>query len=215
VGRPLDWPRLARRLDGPAERITIALARWRAVAMLPFAAACRLSDQIAVIEADAAHWLAVMGAEEGAGLHSLLWAFPEFRSITYWRLERGNASGSLLAKLMRRFWRPVDSLFIAAGDIGPGLFVAHGHGTSLAAARIGANCYVHQGVTIGWDYKGEQKPVIGDNVFIGAGACILGDVTVGDGARIGANAVVLTDVPAGATAVGVPARILEPAVARA
>jgi serine O-acetyltransferase len=64
-------------------------------------------------------------------------------------------------------------------------------------------------VTVGWDYRGARRPIIGDNVFIGAGAKVLGAVTVGDGARIGANAVVVCDVPAGATAVGVPARIVE------
>lgn len=208
MGRPVDWPRLARRLDGPAGRLSAAIARWRAVALLPFAAACALSDQKPVIDADVARWLAIMGAEAGAGLHSLLSAFPEFRAVCYWRMERGNPAGALLAKLMRLLWKPIDSLFISAPEIGPGLFVAHGHGTSLAAARIGANCYVHQGVTIGWDYKGERGPIIGDDVFVGAGAAILGPVTVGNGARIGANAVVLCDVPAGATAVGVPARIV-------
>lgn len=210
MGRPVDWPRLARRLDGPAGRMAGAIARWRAVALLPFASACALSDQKAVIDADVARWLAIMGAEAGAGLHSLLSAFPEFRAVCYWRMEQGNPTGALLAKLMRLLWRPIDSLFISTGEIGPGLFVAHAHGTSLAAVRIGANCYVHQGVTIGWDYKGERGPIIGDDVFVGAGAAILGPVTVGDGARIGANAVVLCDVPAGATAVGVPARILPP-----
>jgi serine O-acetyltransferase len=55
-----------------------------------------------------------------------------------------------------------------------------------------------------WDF-----PEIGDGVFIGAGARVLGDVRVGDGAKIGANAVVIHDVPAGATAVGIPARVLD------
>ena len=63
-------------------------------------------------------------------------------------------------------------------------------------------------MTVGWDYRGDRRPIIGDDVFIGAGAKILGAVTIGDGARIGANAVVVCDVPAGATAVGVPARIV-------
>lgn len=212
VRRAVDWRRLGRRLDPSAERLQDALWRWRSMALLPFSSACGLSDQLELIEADVQQWIAVMGAGgEGLGLHSLLSAFPEFRSIVYWRMERGNASGALLAKLMRRLWRGVDSLFISAGEIGPGLFVAHGWGTSLNAERIGARCYVHQGVTIGWDYKGERGPIIGDDVFIGAGAAVLGAVTVGDRARIGANAVVLADVPAGATAVGVPARILEPA----
>ena len=52
-------------------------------------------------------------------------------------------------------------------------------------------------MTVGWDYRGERRPIIGDDVFIGAGAKILGAITVGDGARIGANAVVVSDVPPG------------------
>jgi serine O-acetyltransferase len=208
----VNWPRIAGRLDPHAERLTAAATRWRAVALLPFASACAVSDQKRLIDGDVERWLAVMGAaaDEGAGLHSLLTAFPEFRSILYWRLEQGNPSGALLAKLMRRLWRPVASLFLSSGPIGPGLFIAHGYGTTLNAASIGVNCYVHQGVTLGWDYKGERGPIVGDNVFIGAGAVVLGAVTIGDGARIGANAVVLTDVPPGATAVGAPARVLVP-----
>ena len=95
--------------------------------------------------------------------------------------------------------------------IGPGLFISHGQATILSADSIGADLHVHQGVTVGWDYRSERRPVIGNGVFIGAGAKVLGAVTVGDGARIGANAVVVTDVPAGATAIGVPARISQAA----
>jgi serine O-acetyltransferase len=87
------------------------------------------------------------------------------------------------------------------------LFVSHGQGTILSAERIGANLWVHQGVTVGWDYRGQRRPIVGDNVFIGAGAKVLGAITVCDGAQIGANAVVVRDVPAGATAVGIPAQI--------
>ena len=69
-------------------------------------------------------------------------------------------------------------------------------------------------MTIGFT-RPDDRPSIGDDVFVYAGAKVLGDVTVGDGACIGANAVVLEDVPAGATAVGVPARILPPKAVRA
>jgi serine O-acetyltransferase len=73
---------------------------------------------------------------------------------------------------------------------------------------IGNNVRIDQQVTIGirWDEK--VAPVIGDNVRIGAGAKVLGSIRIGNNARIGANAVVLTDVPDGATAVGVPAKII-------
>ena len=89
------------------------------------------------------------------------------------------------------------------------MFISHGQNTILSAERIGTNLQVHQGVTVGWDYRGPRRPIIGDDVFIGAGAKVLGAVTVGDRARIGANAVVLCDVPDGATMVGVPAHLVE------
>ena len=73
-------------------------------------------------------------------------------------------------------------------------------------AEIGPNCLLFQQVTIGANDRG--VPTIGGHVDIGAGAKILGPVTIGRHARIGANAVVLNDVPDGATAVGVPARVI-------
>lgn len=73
-------------------------------------------------------------------------------------------------------------------------------------AVIGKNCHILQNVTIG-GRGGGKVPIIGDNVLLGAGCCILGEVRIGDGAKIGANAVVLQDVPAGTIAVGIPAVI--------
>ena len=201
-------PGVTRRSDRVAARVMSAADRWLAVPLLPFSWAFCLSDQKDLIDADVLRWLSAFGADgNGQGLHSLLYAFKEFRSLAYWRLQCGNSSGALLGRVMRAVWRPTPGLLISTREIGPGLFVAHGHGTTLAAERIGSNCYVHQGVTIGWDYRSGRPPVIGDDVFIGAGAVILGAVTVGDNAKIGANAVVLSDVPAGATAVGAPHRV--------
>jgi serine O-acetyltransferase len=80
------------------------------------------------------------------------------------------------------------------------------HGKSV----IGDDCIIRHGVTLGNRYRErhEEAPILGRGVSVGAGAKILGPVHVGDGAVIGANAVVLGDVPAGATAVGIPARVL-------
>ena len=140
-------------------------------------------------------------------LARLLYAFPEFRAVYYHRLRQGNATGALFGRIARRIWPAVSGIDLGETEIGPGLFISHGQGTILSAERIGANLWVHQGVTVGWDYQGDRRPIIGNDVFIGAGAKILGPVTVGDGARIGANAVVVDDVAPGATAVGIPARV--------
>ena len=77
---------------------------------------------------------------------------------------------------------------------------------------IGDGCMLFHNVTIGGNGKTGDvigAPVIGKNVFIGAGAVILGPITIGDGAKIGANSVVLHDVPEGATAVGMPAKVVK------
>jgi len=74
---------------------------------------------------------------------------------------------------------------------------------------IGDRVGIMHDVTIGTNLERPGTPVIGNDVFIGTGARILGGVKIGDGARIAANSVVLTDVPAGATAIGVPARVMQ------
>jgi serine O-acetyltransferase len=94
-------------------------------------------------------------------------------------------------------------------QLGGGLLIPHPNGIVIHPdATIGVNCLIHQQVTIG--VAGNRGvPRIGGHVDIGAGAKILGGVVIGDHAKIGANAVVTRDVPAGATAVGIPARIVE------
>ena len=91
--------------------------------------------------------------------------------------------------------------------IGPGLYIPHPVGTVITANRIGKNLSLISANTIG--SRNEQTfPIIGDNVLIGAGARVLGGITIGDNVLIGANAVVIEDVPANYTAVGVPAKII-------
>ncbi len=93
------------------------------------------------------------------------------------------------------------------GNYGGGLYIAHPIGTVIAAESIGENCTIISSVTMGM--RNEWKfPRIGNNVFIGTGARILGGIEIGDNAVIGANAVVINDVPAGATVVGIPARVI-------
>ena len=93
-------------------------------------------------------------------------------------------------------------------DIAGGLYIAHPIGTVISVQKMGPNCSLIAAITIGMRNEW-QFPIIGEGVFIGAGARVLGAIHLGDGCQIGANAVVLKDIPAGATAVGVPARVLE------
>ena len=94
------------------------------------------------------------------------------------------------------------------------VFIDHGMGVVIGeTAEIGSGCTIYHGVTLGGTalYKGAKRhPTLGKNVVVGAGAQVLGGFLVGDGARIGSNAVVVKPVPAGATAVGNPARIIQP-----
>ena|SRR3989338_7759055 len=97
--------------------------------------------------------------------------------------------------------------------IGKGLYLPHTQGTVVGALSIGENATIYHNVTLGarevdLGYTEAGRPVVGNNVIIGAGAKVLGGVNVGDGARIGANAVVIENVPAKATVVGIPARII-------
>ena len=96
--------------------------------------------------------------------------------------------------------------------IGDRVFFDHAMGTVVGeTAEIGDGCTIYQGVTLGGTslYKGAKRhPTLGRDVVVSAGAKVLGGFTVGDGAKIGSNAVVIKPVPAGATAVGIPARII-------
>ena len=95
-------------------------------------------------------------------------------------------------------------------SIGRRFFIDHGMGVVIGeTAEIGDDCTLYHGVTLGgttWN-KGKRHPTLRNGVVIGAGAKVLGPITVGDNARIGSNAVVVKDVPPGATVVGIPGRI--------
>lgn len=107
--------------------------------------------------------------------------------------------------------------FLTGVEIHPGavmgkrFFIDHGMGIVIGeTSEIGDNCSIYHGVTLGgttWQ-KGKRHPTLQDNVVVGAGAKILGPITIGEGARIGSNAVVVKDVPPGATVVGIPGRVV-------
>ena len=118
-----------------------------------------------------------------------------------------------------RFWSMLARLLTGieihpGAKIGRRVFLDHGLGIVIGeTTEIGDDCTIYQGVTLGGTslYKGVKRhPTLGKGVVISAGAKVLGGFTVGDGARVGSNAVVLKEIPPGATAVGVPARILHP-----
>lgn len=96
----------------------------------------------------------------------------------------------------------------ASASIGKGFYVGHfGPCICHSDVKIGEHCAIGPGVVIGTRGLGDRGvPVLGNNVYVGVGAKILGGLTIGDGARIGANAVVIDDVPAGTTVVGIPAK---------
>lgn len=118
-----------------------------------------------------------------------------------------------LARLTSHIGRFLTGIEIHPGaTIGRRVFIDHGMGVVIGeTAVIGDDCTLYHGVTLGgtsWK-KGKRHPTLEKGVVIGAGAKILGPITVGAEAKIGSNAVVVKDIPAGATAVGIPARILD------
>jgi serine O-acetyltransferase len=115
-----------------------------------------------------------------------------------------------IARLRHMVWSIATQSDIAIeARLGSGLMLPHPNGVVIHEdATIGDDCMIMQQVTIGMTGDGEV-PAIGSRVYIGAGAKVIGKLTVGDGARIGANAVVMSDVPPNCTAVGIPARIVK------
>ena len=100
--------------------------------------------------------------------------------------------------------------FTAKCEVGPGLMLPHTSGTVVGAMKIGANVTIFQGVTLGakfadMGFNPEVRPVVGDSVVIGAGAKVLGGISIGEGAVIAANSLVVDSVEAGAFMIGVPA----------
>jgi len=99
-----------------------------------------------------------------------------------------------------------------AVEIGKALFIDHGMGVVIGeTSQIGDNVVIYQGVTLGGTslQKKKRHPTLGNNVVIGAGAKLIGAISIGDNSKVGAGSVVITSVPANATVVGVPGRVVE------
>lgn len=127
---------------------------------------------------------------------------PYYRAVLFYRLK---AIGSFFKRFYltyRHFTLPSYKKV----PIGGGIYLDHPYSTILGPISIGKNFKTKQLVTVGNNRGG--KPVIGDNVFIGAGAVVCGGITIGDNVQIGANAVVMKDVPSNCTVVGNPAIIV-------
>jgi len=141
--------------------------------------------------------------------------YPGFHALQMHRFSH------MLWKLQLRWLARFSShiaRFLTGIEIHPGatigrrVFIDHGMGVVIGeTAEIGDGCTLYHGVTLGgvsWN-KGKRHPTLGRNVVVGAGAKILGPFIVGEGAKVGSNSVVVKAVPAGATVVGIPARIVE------
>jgi serine O-acetyltransferase len=138
------------------------------------------------------------------GLHAL--ALHRL-SNRLWRMDL-----PLLPRLISQFGRWITGIEIHPGArIGKGVFIDHGMGVVIGeTAVVGDNCLLYQGVTLGGTGKihGKRHPTLEDNVVVGAGAKVLGAITVGANTRIGAGSVLLRNVDADSTVVGIPGRVI-------
>jgi serine O-acetyltransferase len=143
--------------------------------------------------------------------------------VTFWyRVARhASAKNRLLGKCctfwLMRYQHQTGVQLNPGTEIGPGLFIPHfGSIIINTRSRIGKNCYLSHDVTLGKAHSGPRQgvPVLGDDVFIGPGAKILGHLTIGDNAAIGANSVVLSDIPPSCFAAGAPAKVIKQTGAR-
>lgn len=143
-----------------------------------------------------------------------VWLYPSFRAMIYYRLSHKLYLKNyyFLARLISQIAAHRTGIEIHPGaTIGKHVFIDHGLGVIIGETSvIGNNVTIYQGVTLGGTgkHKGKRHPNIGDDVMIGAGARVLGPLTIGKGTKIGAGSVVLQDVPEYCTVVGVPGRIV-------
>lgn len=140
--------------------------------------------------------------------------YPSINALIVYRIAHKlyNKKCFFLARLLSQLARFFTGIEIHPGaKIGKGLFIDHGMGVVIGeTAEVGDNVTIYHGVTLGGTGKdkGKRHPTVKDIVIIGAGAKVLGPITIGNNVKVGANSVVLKDVPDNATAVGMPAKII-------
>lgn len=185
---------------------------WYANATFPWRSEMEHIVVKELIKEDACRWIHPgqvypVSALQPRMVERLLFQHAALRAVAWYRVghwckqNKVRAAGLIQRMVMRRYGLEI----VVHAPIGGGLYIPHPVGTVVSPSRMGKNCSIIASVTIGmrneWAF-----PSFGDHVFIGAGARVLGGITVGDNAVIGANAVVIHDVAAGATVVGIPAR---------
>jgi len=148
------------------------------------------------------------------GALEVILAYPGFHARLLHRAAHTlhNAGVPVAPRVISHISRMLTGIEIHPGaQIGEGLFIDHGMGVVIGETSvIGDNCHLTQGVTLGGTSTKHEKrhPTLGEGVYVGAGAKLIGNITVGDYARIGAGSVVVSSVPAYATVVGVPGRVV-------
>lgn len=184
--------------------LTFLLIVVAAIALMLIVTAFAFRNEIkATLDRDPAATSSVEVLLTYAGLHAtILYRIAH----ALWRVKV-----PFLPRIISQFGRAITGVEIHPGaTIGKSFFIDHGMGVVIGETSIvGDNVTLFQGVTLGGTGKqrGKRHPNIGNNVVVGTGAKVLGNITVGDNSYIGANAVVIKDVPQNSTVVGVPGRI--------
>jgi serine O-acetyltransferase len=191
-------------MNPPLRRLRMMISSVR---LVPHIIIFLNSSNASTIKADIARWAEILELREARNQFDLTMLFislmtflPEYRNLFYLRVGLWSRA---FAWMCPRLW----DLDIGRTDIGPGLFIQHGNSTFISARKIGDNCWIGRHVVIGFS-NDTDRPTLGNNVRIFAGAKLIGNVTIGDNATVGLNTVVIDNVPANATVLGVPGRII-------
>lgn len=144
----------------------------------------------------------------------VLFCYPGLQSLMFHRVAHWlwNLGLPFVPRFLSHISRFITGIEIHPGaTIGKGVFIDHGMGVVVGeTAIVGDYCLIYQGVTLGGTGKesGKRHPTLGENVVVGAGAKVLGNIQIGNNVRIGAGSVVLREVPSDCTVVGVPGRVV-------
>jgi cysteinyl-tRNA synthetase len=164
---------------------------------------------------------AVFERDPAAGnFYEVVLSYPGFHAILFHRINHSlyRTGIPVIPRLLSHIARFLTGIEIhPAARIGPGFFIDHGMGVVIGeTTEIGEDCLLYQGVTLGGTgkEKGKRHPTLGNHVVIGAGAKILGAVTIGNYSKIGANSVVLSHVPDYSIVVGIPGKVIKKRIVR-